>query len=338
MSTLSTNQIVVEYIIREGDVNRARNAFDNLTDAEKKALLIVQQLNDRLRTTGTEGRRSTDEVSKGLTSISGIAGKLTGLLAGLFAISKIKSFSEQVLKTTIEFDTLRKAINFTSGSLQVGAANFEYVKQTANQLGISIQAASEGFKTMSGAAAQAGYSNQQVQKIFLNTSQAIAAFGLNAEQSNGVFQALSQIISKGVVSMEELRQQLGERLPGVFAIAAKSVGKTTEEFVKLVSSGKITQAEFIIPFTNALGIMAEKAAGIDSTGKAVTRLKNAYDEFLISLGRSAEEEVGVIGVVTKRSTNFFNYWAKAFETDLQKIEKAAASGYQSVVESDAAKN
>jgi tape measure domain-containing protein len=338
MSTLSTNQIVVEYIIREGDVNRARNAFDNLTDAEKKALLIVQQLNDRLRTTGTEGRRSTDEVSKGLTSISGIAGKLTGLLAGLFAISKIKSFSEQVLKTTIEFDTLRKAINFTSGSLQVGAANFEYVKQTANQLGISIEAASQGFKTMSGAAAQAGYSNQQVQKIFLNTSQAIAAFGLNAEQSNGVFQALSQIISKGVVSMEELRQQLGERLPGVFAIAAKSVGKTTEEFVKLVSSGKITQAEFIIPFTNALGIMAEKAAGIDSTGKAVTRLKNAYDEFLISLGRSAEEEVGVIGVVTKRSTNFFNYWAKAFETDLQKIEKAAASGYQSVVESDAAKN
>jgi tape measure domain-containing protein len=338
MSTLSTNQIVVEYIIREGDVNRARNAFDNLTDAEKKALLIVQQLNDRLRTTGTEGRRSTDEVSKGLTSISGIAGKLTGLLAGLFAISKIKSFSEQVLKTTIEFDTLRKAINFTSGSLQVGAANFEYVKQTANRLGISIQAASEGFKTMSGAAAQAGYSNQQVQKIFLNTSQAIAAFGLNAEQSNGVFQALSQIISKVVVSMEELRQQLGERLPGVFAIAAKSVGKTTEEFVKLVSSGKITQAEFIIPFTNALGIMAEKAAGIDSTGKAVTRLKNAYDEFLISLGRSAEEEVGVIGVVTKRSTNFFNYWAKAFETDLQKIEKAAASGYQSVVESDAAKN
>jgi tape measure domain-containing protein len=259
-------------------------------------------------------------------------------LAGLFAISKIKSFSEQVLKTTIEFDTLRKAINFTSGSLQVGAANFEYVKQTANQLGISIEAASQGFKTMSGAAAQAGYSNQQVQKIFLNTSQAIAAFGLNAEQSNGVFQALSQIISKGVVSMEELRQQLGERLPGVFAIAAKSVGKTTEEFVKLVSSGKITQAEFIIPFTNALGIMAEKAAGIDSTGKAVTRLKNAYDEFLISLGRSAEEEVGVIGVVTKRSTNFFNYWAKAFETDLQKIEKAAASGYQSVVESDAAKN
>jgi tape measure domain-containing protein len=338
MSTLSTNQIVVEYIIREGDVNRARNAFDNLTDAEKKALLIVQQLNDRLRTTGTEGRRSTDEVSKGLTSISGIAGKLTGLLAGVFAISKIKAFSEEVLKTTIQFDTLRKAINFTSGSMEVGSANFNFLKENSNQLGISLQAAAEGFKTISGAASQAGYSNKQVQEIFLNTSKSVAAFGLSAEQSNGVFQALSQIISKGVVSMEELRQQLGERLPGVFAIAAKAMGKSTEELTKLVGQGKITQEEFIIPFTNAMGIMAEKASGIDSAGKAVTRLKNAYDQLLITMGRAADEEVGVIGFVTKKATNFYKNWAKIFETNQQKIEESAALGYQATIESEIAKN
>jgi tape measure domain-containing protein len=333
MSTLSTNQIVVEYIIRGDEVNKARTAFDKLTEAEKQAIIAALKLNDSLRTTGREGRRAADDVSKSLTSLSGIAGKLTGLLAGAFAISSIKSFSEQVLKTTIEFDTLRKAINFTSGSMEVGSANFNFLKENANQLGISLEAASQGFKTISGAASQAGYSNKQVQEIFLNTSKAISAFGLSAEQSNGVFQALSQIISKGVVSMEELRQQLGERLPGVFAIAAKAMGLTTQELTKLVGQGKITQEEFIIPFTNAMGIMAEKASGIDSAGKAVTRFKNAYDQLLISLGRSADEEVGVIGFVTKRATNLFNYWSKAFETDLQKVENAAGEGYQSTIDS-----
>jgi tape measure domain-containing protein len=338
LSTISQNNIVVNYVITSDQIAKTKTEFDKLTDAEKKAIGEAKKLNDQLKTTGQEGTRSVKGVGNEMLNLSSIAKSGAGLLAGFFAVSKIKEFAGQVLQTTIEFDTLRKAINFTSGSMEVGSANFSFLKQTANELGISLEAAGNGFKTISGAAGQAGYSNKQVQEIFLNTAKAVSAFGLSAEQSNGVFQALSQIISKGVVSMEELRQQLGERLPGVFAIAAQSVGKTTEEFVKLVSSGKITEREFIIPFTNALGLMSEKAAGIDSAGKAVTRFKNAYDQLLISLGRSADEEVGVIGFITKRATNFFNYWAEAFKTDLQKTEDLIAKGYQGVIDSDIAKN
>ncbi len=338
MSTISQNNIVVNYVVTSDQIAKTKTEFDKLTDAEKKAIGEAKKLNDQLKTTGQEGSRSVKGVGNEMLNFSSIAKSGAGLLAGFFAVSKIKEFAGQVLQTTLEFDTLRKAINFASGSMEVGSANFSFLKQSANELGISLEAAGNGFKTISGAAGQAGYSNKQVQEIFLNTAKAVSAFGLSAEQSNGVFQALSQIISKGVVSMEELRQQLGERLPGVFAIAAQSVGKTTEEFVKLVSSGKITEREFIIPFTNALGIMSEKAAGIDSSAKAVTRFKNAYDELLISLGRSADEEVGVIGFITRRATNFFNYWAETFKTDLQKTEDLIGQGYQAVIDSDIAKN
>jgi tape measure domain-containing protein len=338
LSTLSQNNIVVNYVLNDDQVNKAKTAYDKLTDAEKKAVDEARKLNDQLKKTGQEGSESAKKVGNEMNNITSLAKSGAGLLAGFFAVSKIKAFGAEVLDATIKFDTLRKAINFTSGSMEVGSANFAFLTKIANELGISLDSASRGFKTISGAASQAGYTNKQVQDIFLNTSKAIAAFGLNADEANGVFQALSQIISKGVVSMEELRQQLGERLPGVLAIAAKSVGKTTQEFVKLVSSGKITEREFIIPFTNALGLMSEKAAGIDSAGKAVTRFKNAYDQLLISLGRSADEEVGVIGFITKRATNFFNYWAKSFETNLQKTENLVAEGYQSVINSDIAKN
>jgi tape measure domain-containing protein len=420
LSTLSQNNIVVNYVLNDDQVNKAKTAYDKLTDAEKKAVDEARKLNEQLKKTGNEGQESgkktetallkvvgpinqnraalsaftsqlkvagdaattaatkasagfagveakqraataatnafrsalisidskpiikvkeaSQDAAKELNGFTSIAKSGAGLLAGFFAVSQIKSFGAEVLDATIKFDTLRKAINFTSGSMEVGSANFAFLTKIANELGISLDSASRGFKTISGAASQAGYTNKQVQDIFLNTSKAIAAFGLNADEANGVFQALSQIISKGVVSMEELRQQLGERLPGVLAIAAKSVGKTTEEFVKLVSSGKITEREFIIPFTNALGLMSEKAAGIDSAGKAVTRFKNAYDQLLISLGRSADEEVGVIGWITKKATNFFNYWAEAFKTNMQKAENLVGEGYQSIVDSDIAKN
>ena len=36
----------------------------------------------------------------------------------------------------------------------------------------------------------------------------------STQEMQGVFTALTQIVSKGAVQMEELRQQLGDRLPG----------------------------------------------------------------------------------------------------------------------------
>ena len=48
--------------------------------------------------------------------------------------------------------------------------------------------------------------------------------------------ALAQMASKGTVSMEELRQQLGDRLPGALGLAAKGLGITEQELIKLVSA------------------------------------------------------------------------------------------------------
>ena len=45
--------------------------------------------------------------------------------------------------------------------------------------------------------------------------------------------ALAQMASKGTVQAEELRGQLGERLPGAFKIAAAAMGVTQAELVSL---------------------------------------------------------------------------------------------------------
>ena len=73
-----------------------------------------------------------------------------------------------------------------------------------------------------------------------------AALALSQDDMQGAFLALGQMISKGKVQAEELRGQLGERLPGAFQLAAKAMGMTTAELDKFMADGKLT-AEDLLP-------------------------------------------------------------------------------------------
>jgi len=72
------------------------------------------------------------------------------------------------------------------------------------------------------------------------------------------------MISKGKVQAEELRGQLGERLPGAFQLAAKAMGMTTAQLDKFMADGKLT-AEDLLPklakvMQEEFGAAAEAAA------------------------------------------------------------------------------
>ena len=68
---------------------------------------------------------------------------------------------------------------------------------------------------------------ENTRKIFVSLSEAGTALGLSNEDLNGSLYAISQMMSKGKVQAEELRGQLGERLPGAFNMAAEALGVTT---------------------------------------------------------------------------------------------------------------
>ena len=61
---------------------------------------------------------------------------------------------------------------------------------------------------------------------------------VNNEQA-GFLCRLSQTASKGVVSMEELRGQLGERLPIASAAMALAWARRRKSFIDLVESGRL---------------------------------------------------------------------------------------------------
>jgi tape measure domain-containing protein len=57
---------------------------------------------------------------------------------------------------------------------------------------------------------------------------------------------VKKMLSKGNVQAEELRGQLGERLPGAISYAAKALGVTTRQLNKMLEQGQVL-AEDMIP-------------------------------------------------------------------------------------------
>ena len=92
--------------------------------------------------------------------------------------------------------------------------------------GQNILVLTERYIKFRAASQQANLSSKETLKIFDSAAKASAVLALSADEVNGVFLALEQMLSKGKVITEELRRQLGERLPGAFGIMADAIGCT----------------------------------------------------------------------------------------------------------------
>jgi hypothetical protein len=86
------------------------------------------------------------------------------------------------------------------------------------------------------------------------------------------------MISKGTVSAEELRGQLGERLPGAFNLAAKAMGVTTAELGKMLENGEIMAGDLLPKLALELNkTFGDKITGnVDSLQASTNRLSNTF--------------------------------------------------------------
>ena len=122
---------------------------------------------------------------------------------------------------------------------------------------------------------------------------------------NGVFKALEQMLSKGQVYAEELRGQLGERLPGAVALFAKGMGMSVQELTKALELGTV-RSEDVINFARAnaeqVDALVEKASG--SVQAAEARLQSAMVLFKLAIADSGFIEH--YAKMLERLTTFLN--------------------------------
>jgi len=274
MATISNNDIKIRYVVETSNLEAAAQAFDKLSNEEKQALADLKKFNQESQST-----------NKSMGELGSIAGKVGGVLGGLFAVSQIKQFASAVVDTTIKFESMRKAIDFASGSMEAGAKNFEFIRDLANRLGLDLRATAEGYKTFASASNLAGQSSQETNRQFAAVAKAAQVMGLSAEDTKGAFLALGQMMSKGNVQAEELRGQLGERLVGAFGIAAKAMGVTTGELNKMLQKGQVLASDFLPKFATELeNTFGKGNTQVTTLAASQNRFNSSIDSLILAIG------------------------------------------------------
>lgn len=101
---------------------------------------------------------------------------------------------------------------------------------------------------------------KDAQLLFDGLTESVSQFGGSSEMLKRASVAVLQMGGKGVVSMEELRQQLGEAVPNAAKLMARSLSMTYGDFVKMVSEGKITAQTALREMSREMLIDAEGSA------------------------------------------------------------------------------
>lgn len=196
--------------------------------------------------------------------------------AGGLGLSNLVSRFIDVARETNRVTTALKNV---SGTMSQYADNQKYLLDLAKKYGLEINALTANYAKFTAAASISGMSMIDQRKVFESVSRACTAFGMSADDSNGVMLALSQMMSKGKISSEELRLQMGERLPVALQAMAKAAGVSVAGLDKLLKQGKLMSKDVLPKFAEALNEMIPNV-DTDNLETSVNRLKNVFTELV----------------------------------------------------------
>jgi tape measure domain-containing protein len=208
---------------------------------------------------------------------------LAALVTGVVAVgTAFAGLSSQTVRTAIDLERIRSRLENATGSVDLAEEQFKDLQRIANTTGNEFVALATQFSRFQAAAVGTNLEGDKAREIFENLATAIGNFQLDAASAEGVFRAVEQMMSKGNVTAEELRQQLGDRLPGAFKAAADALGVTTAKLNAMLKKGKVTAEEFLIPFSREVRkrLGGDAVDGITGLTSSLNRLQNAWTNFL----------------------------------------------------------
>ena len=251
---------------------------------------------------GTErGREGIAKITADADKLSATIAKVGHYAAAYLGVSQFVQYGQAVIETQTAMDRFNSSIAIATGSAQNAAGEFDHVRQLSGKLGLELLTTANAYASFSAAARGTSLEGQKARDVFDSVAGVTAKMGLNGEQSQGVFLALSQMMSKGVVSAEEFRQQLGERLPIATEAGARAMQVSTAEFTNMLNSGKLLSEEFLPKFAQALTEMGGGSGPVDTLQASLNRLKNNFTEVQLVVADSAPLKSGADALVSLTS-------------------------------------
>lgn len=262
---MAKNDVEIRLVVQDELTKQYKRIAKEINSSNKKAENSVKKL-------GKTTKKTSDSVKKNFTAMKVAAAAFAAFMTGKVAGS--------LIETQRNLDRVNNALIVGTGSAEKAQVEFAFLQREAKRLGLEFSSTALSYAQLTAAAKSSNLTSEDQREIFLGVSEAAAALGLSADDAKGALLAVQQIISKGTVQAEELRGQLGERIPGAFGLAAKSMGVTEKELGKLLETGKVTAEDMLPRFANELRktFGATAAKGPTTLNGRINILKNTINE------------------------------------------------------------
>lgn len=284
----SAEQLVIaakqEHLVATGQMTAALSAEIQAERLAIQSKLALAQANER---NASSQLSLSENVGKTGSALSTMTGFVRGAIAPVAALVATFAGGTEFVRVNVELENVARTLRVVAGSSAAARQEMTFVKQVSNELGLELTSTAKAYAQFSAATKGSSLAGEQTRFIFQSVAAAMSAAGRSAAETEGALNALGQMVSKGVVQMEELRGQLGDRLPGAMKIAAESSGLTTDQLIKMIESGKVL-AEDLLPKL-AVGLresFKDTEKSISTTTQEWNRFRNAISETFEQVGDS----------------------------------------------------
>jgi lambda family phage tail tape measure protein len=234
----------------------------------------------------------------------GIAGAVVGGVPGAFAgaaigaqFGMIRQSLGQMAAFTAEIDKQRIALRNVVGTQEDYNRSLQFIDATSRRAAIPQDQLTRQFTQLAASVIGAGGNVEVAELAFRGMAAGIRGTGGSLADMQGAMLATSQVFSKGKVSAEEIRQQIGERLPGAFTTFATALGKTPQMLDKMLEKGEVTLNDFMLLIRELIKtyepsmdeIAASSQAAGDRMATTFARIREAVGRELQPVGAQFQE-------------------------------------------------
>lgn len=292
----------------------SRRYWESMADFKGIDKTALRPLLDQLDAYNAKAKGAQETTTSWVGSLS----RMGASAAGVAAVAATAGVAAKAMfDASASAERLRTMLDFSTGGNS--GKEIEYLRGVTYRLGLEFASTAKAYGQFSAAAKGTTLEGDKARAVFESVAKASAVMGLSASDTSGVLLALQQMLSKGTVSAEELRGQLGERLPGSFQVAAKAMGVTTAELGKMLEQGEVIADDFLPKFAAALekniGGASEKAA--QRLDASVNRVATAWERLKQNGGDSGTSSF---------MAGQYEILADGFNGISEAMERARASG------------
>lgn len=221
------------------------------------------------------------------TELNSLKSSFLGFTGALGASLGISGIVSKMKETAVGLNVARATLENVSKDMVEYQQNLQYVDDLSVKYKQDLIVLTDSFSRFHAAAMGTNFSLQEQKEMYQGLVQAATYFHMSSERTENMLIAVEQMMSKGKVTAEELRRQLGNNLPGAYAKMAQAAietgyagVKSFADFEKAMKAGKIG-VDLLTTFVKNLN-EETKNFNTDSLQLKMNELKNTFTEFVDS--------------------------------------------------------